>query len=313
MALMYLNITKPFRQFALPFIIVLLIGYVGTSAAQLSTDDPANATGKAAANLVITDGEGSELQLEVKQMPLAQVLDSIAHKTHVPIHYSILPEGLVTATCVGATLKQVLECLLDGRADLIVRNPHGLAKSDSKGQVAEAWILGSRMDGHQPAAGSCTAAVSGQTTDKGTIKLQQGQEGVEAEAEAGLVRIGELLKMARSKNPADREEAIGGLLAEDTLDSPEVKAVLEKALTDPDENVRAQAISSLAHRDGANAAGAIQVALNDESADVRLMAVDSINDDVALLQQAVNDSDETVRSLATIKLEQLSQENANVN
>jgi HEAT repeats len=311
MALMYLNISKPLRQFALPCLIVLFIGYACASAAQLSADNSGTTVDGATADLVMTDSAGSEFQLEVKQTPLAQVLDSIAQKTHVPIHYSILPEGLVTATCVGATLKQVLECLLDGRADLIVRNPRGLAKSDSKGQVAEAWILGSRMDGHQPAAGSCTAAVSGQTTGKGTVKLQQDREDVDAEA--GLVRIGALLKMARSKKPADREEAIGQLLAEDTLDHPEVKAVLEKALTDPDENVRAQAISSLAHRDGANAAGAIQVALNDESADVRLMAVDSITDDVALLQQAANDSDETVRSLATIKLEQLSQGDSNVN
>jgi hypothetical protein len=40
-----------------------------------------------------------------------------------------------------------------------------------------------------------------------------------------------------------------------------------------------------------------------------MMAVDGITDDVSLLQQAINDSDETVRSLAAVKLEQLTQEN----
>ena len=79
-------------------------------------------------------------------------------------------------------------------------------------------------------------------------------------------------------------------------------------MTDQDDSVRAQAISSLSHREGSSAAGAIQEALRDSSVDVRLMAVDSITDDNPLLQQAINDSDETVRSLAATKLEQLTQE-----
>ena len=308
---MYLKLSKPF-QFALPYIIVLLIGYAGATAAQISANDPAMTPGKAMADLVMTDSKGSEFQLKVKQMPLAQVLDSIAHKTQVPIHYSILPEGLVTATCVGATLKQVLECLLNGKADLIVNNPQGLANSDSKGQVAEAWILGSRLadatdTATATAIAECPTSV-GQTADNGSFTLSQKLQ----DAEAAADRIDELLKTAQSKNPTDREEAIGQLLAE-AQGNPEINAVLERALTDPDENVRAQAISSLAHREGANATGAIQVALNDDSGDVRLMAVDSITNDVGLLQQAVNDSDETVRSLATIKLEQLSQGNVNTN
>lgn len=308
---MYLKFSKPF-QFALPCIIVLLIGYPGLSVAQISANDPAMTPSNAMADLVMTDSKGSEFQLKVKQMPLAQVLDSIAHKTQVPIHYSILPEGLVTATCVGATLKQVLECLLNGKADLIVNNPQGLANSDSKGQVAEAWILGSRLadatdTATATAIAECPISV-GQTADNGSFTLSQKLQ----DAEAAADRIDELLKTAQSKNPTDREEAIGQLLAE-AQGNPEINAVLERALTDPDENVRAQAISSLAHREGANATGAIQVALNDDSADVRLMAVDSITNDVGLLQQAVNDSDETVRSLATVKLEQLSQGNMNTN
>ena len=308
---MYLKFSKPF-QFALPCIIVLLIGYPGVSVAQISANDPAMTPSNAMADLVMTDSKGSEFQLKVKQMPLAQVLDSIAHKTQVPIHYSILPEGLVTATCVGATLKQVLECLLNGKADLIVNNPQGLANSDSKGQVAEAWILGSRLadatdTATATAIAECPTSV-GQTADNGSFTLSQKLQ----DAEAAADRIDELLKTAQSKNPTDREEAIGQLLAE-AQGNPEINAVLERALTDPDENVRAQAISSLAHREGANATGAIQVALNDDSADVRLMAVDSITNDVGLLQQAVNDSDETVRSLATVKLEQLSQGNMNTN
>ena len=84
---------------------------------------------------------------------------------------------------------------------------------------------------------------------------------------------------------------------------------LENALTDQDDNVRAQAISSLAHREGAGAVAAIQEALHDKSIDVRVMAVDGIVNDKALLEQAANDSDEIVKSLAIEKLKALNQSN----
>jgi len=119
----------------------------------------------------------------------------------------------------------------------------------------------------------------------------------------------ELIKMAQSKNPSDRAEAIGALLAGGRKGDPQVKATLLEALADKDANVRAQAISTLAHREGSGATAAIQEALHDHSVDVRIMAVDGITDDAAMLQQAINDSDETVRSLATTKLEELTQRN----
>lgn len=44
-------------------------------------------------DLVISTNEGTELNLEVIHMPLSEVLDKIAFKSKVPIHYSILPKG----------------------------------------------------------------------------------------------------------------------------------------------------------------------------------------------------------------------------
>jgi len=279
-------------------IFVLLIGFSGVTVAQR----PVNTSEKTLTDFLITDDKGGELQLEVRQMPIVQVLDSIARKTNVPIHYSVLPEGLVTATCVGTTLKQVLECLLDRKADLIVRYSRSPDKVGSKGQIAEAWILGSRFDGY-PATANCAA--TGEIAGKGSLTLKQNEKKTEAVPD----RTGELLKMAKSNNPAERAGALGALLSGGLKGDPDVKAALEEALSDEDANVRAQAISSLSHREGSGAAGAIQEALHDSAVDVRMMAVDGISDDVALLQQAINDSDETVRSLAAIKLDELTQVN----
>ena len=257
-------------------------------------------TDKGINQFLVTDSQGAELQLEVRQMPLAEVLNSIADKTHVPIHYSVLPEGLVTATCVGQALKQVLECLLDRKADLIVRYPQTPSERDNKWQVMEAWILGSRLDGATTKA-ECPAIAS--KSDKSSFSLRQNEYG-----EVVLPnQINAFLKIAQSANAAERAEAIGALISAGYEGDPTIRAALEEALHDKDANVRAQAISSFAHREGNAAIGAIQDALHDESVDVRLMAVDGIVDDVGLLQQAVNDSDEAVRTIAAMKLEQVLQ------
>ena len=50
--------------------------------------------------VIRSENAESELQLEVRQASLKQVLDKIAGDTGLVIHYSVLPEGSVTATCV---------------------------------------------------------------------------------------------------------------------------------------------------------------------------------------------------------------------
>ena len=296
---MHLDISQQFHHLVMSGVIVLLTGFAQVTVA----GTPAKIPDTALTDLVISDSQGAELQLEVRQMPLSQVLEGITRKSKVPIHYSVLPEGLVTATCVGSTLKQVLECLLDRKADLIVRYQRSPGNAASQGQVAEAWILGSRLDGSIARADCPAAGAAG----KASLTLQLNENDANAEPD----QTDSLLKSAQSKIPAERAEALGALLAGGRKGDPAVKAALEQALTDKDDNVRAQAISSLAHREGSGAVAAIQEAMHDKSTDVRMMAVDGITDDIALLQQAINDSDEAVRSLAAVKLEELTQGNKN--
>ena len=254
---------------------------------------------KVPAELLLSADKGVEMQLEVRGMPLAQVLETIISKSKVPIHYSVLPEGLVTATCVGSSLKQVLECLLDHKADLIVRSHSNSSKQDNNTeQVAEAWILGSKM-------GGAVAKVECPVIGQGSLTFKQNEE----DEAAMTAQTEQLLKAAQSKNPAERAEAMNSLLSGGRKGDPAVKAALEQGLSDQDERVRAQAISSFSRREGSGAAAALQQALHDASVNVRLMAVDGINDDRALLQQAINDSDETIRVLAATKLEALTQAN----
>jgi HEAT repeats len=270
---------------------LLVLIFVGLASGALAA--PAE---KPLADLVISTNKGSELQLEVRQVPMVEVLKVITAKTQVPIHYSVLPEGLVTATCVGSTLKQVLECLLERRADLIVRYPRNADKSEGNGQLAEAWVLGSRQDG-------TACSLTGKTGS--TLPLGQSQQLADTTAKPNPSDT--LLNMAQSTNVAGRAEAIGALLMAGTKDDPKIQDMLENAIHDEDANVRAQAVSTLTHwsNNTESISAALSEAIHDDSADVRLMAVDSITDDVNLLQQAVNDSDEVVRTMAATKLEEL--------
>lgn len=279
-----------FRNLVSVFLVCVLIGFVSVL--------EANTSGELKIDLRITNNPGTELQLDVREAPLSQVLESVVLKTLVPIHYSVLPEGLVTATCVGSALKQILECLLDRKADVIFRYISAKTEPKTNSRIAEAWILGSKLTGTD--AINCQASLP--YVDESEIDINHEQDIVVEE-----LLTKELLNLAKSKSPEERADAIGQLLANGREDDPEIKAALEEALTDQDANVRAQAVSTFTHREGADAMGVIQNALHDSSPEVRMMAVDSISNDAALLQQAVNDSDETVRNLAVLKLEQLTQ------
>jgi hypothetical protein len=254
--------------------------------------------------LLISKDTATALQLEARQAPLAQVLDKITKTTGVPIHYSALPEGRVTATCVGATLRQILECVLNHKADLIFRYPHNTVWHTPKNTLEEAWVLGAKFDAISPLVTSadCEATVLKQQDQLQALRGQKRTDAVDPN------QTDAMLKLAQSKDPAERSQGIGGLLAAGKPGDPAIKAALEAALSDSNADVRAQAISSFAHRNEDGTEAALQTALQDESADVRVMAVDSAGNNTALLQQALHDKNEIVRSLAVLKLETLNAE-----
>ena len=168
-------------------------------------------------------------------------------------------------------------------------------KTSNVHNIAEAWVLGSRLDGYPVTRIDCVADAKAELALR---EKEQQDTAITKEIEGLLVR-------AKSKTAAERADAIGTLLGIGRQGDATINAVLEEALHDEDPSVRAQAISTLSHLEGASAKPAIQEALHDSSADVRRMAVDGITDDIGLLQEAINDSDESIRDLAAMKLEEL--------
>jgi hypothetical protein len=241
-------------------------------------------------NLTLSKQANTAIRLEARSTPLAQILKAIADKTGVNIHYSVLPEAPVTATCVGANIGQVMDCLVAKQVGLV-------AHKAQKDKPAEFWLLGSSV-------GSCQAV----TVAVSPIQKIAVQPTAEASAEAELAlqeQTDRLLKQTQSKDPNQRAEGIGNLGAAGPKDDPAVDEALRTAMNDKDANVRAQAIRSIVMRGGEEVAGQQGLALKDNDVNVRLTAVSDIQDDETLLQQALNDSDQSVRDLAKDKLQDL--------
>ncbi len=258
---------------------------------------------------MIGDGRGQQLMaVEATQVPLERVIGEIAARKGTRIHYSVLPREPITATCVGDTARELMRCLLGSDADLVFSGPRRGSGTDSREQPAELWVLGSSF---ADTRGGASAADSGRCAElpvRHAAKPRTTTAITHVDAIASLPEEpGKLLEMASgADDPAQRANAIARLSADGRVDEDTLRNTLGNALVDADASVRAQAVYGLARHGGAGAASVLQEALGDSDASVRLMAVDSAGVDsqgLALLRQALADSDETVSALAALKLE----------
>ena len=244
--------------------------------------------------LTTTRVPGAELRLEARQAPLAQILKEIAKRTDTRIHYSVLPEAPVTATCVGASVKQIMNCLVGSQLGLV-------AQSAEQNAPDEFWVLGSSVGSCQAMTLESAAPLTQEISDEAEPTPEE-----QMQAEQAMQEQSErLLEQAKTKDPKQRAEAIANLASSGVKDDPNIRRVLEESLSDKDAQVRAQAIATLAKREGEGAADALRQAYRDQDSNVRLMAVDHAGNDASLLQQAMTDKDPMIRQYAATKLEAL--------
>ncbi len=259
----------------------------------------AHREGDRTTGVVITTTQSGALRLQARQATWPQVFDEIANGTGVRVHYSALPPGMVSATCAGSTVKALAKCLLGPRANLVFRYRAGAPETGpDDSQPTEMWVVSTGVgEGQTSAQGQCTP--DGQ---KGETSIPEADPQSPEQDETPM-----LLEMANAEDAADRAQALSRLTIEGRANDESVRVALEAGLTDDSPEVRAQAINGLASREGAGASEVLREALSDQNADVRLMAVESAGLDaqgVAILQQALADQDETIRTLAESKLQE---------
>ena len=230
-------------------------------------------------------------QLQAKQLSLPQILERLAAKAKINIHYSAVSEQLVSIACDSEDLAGLVKCVAGDSADLMFHY------GQSTTQPSEIWLIG-KTD---------TTAVVNSSVDKAIAVKDKSVEGRASVTKKDGAKNPEknLLALAKSPDPEVRADAIAKLSLSGTAGDARIKQVFADALHDENPRVREQAIAKLANDASYQATEQLYLALQDSNASVRLMAVDAAGNNSQLLQQASADSDETVRLLATNKLQQL--------
>jgi hypothetical protein len=241
-----------------------------------------------------------KMTLHIAGASWIEVFDEFTRKTGIRFHYAIAPWGMVTVSCSGMTVARALGCLLGDDAALILQYPPGNTNSVRDPLPTDVWLVG------QPkTSGEGARTVARSQRPEFRDAPGAGEEDFLTTEQDEFAAV---MEMANSDDPEARKQALGSLAANSKKDELAVETTLRAALVDEDASVRAQAVYGMARIEGAEAAAILKEALHDNNSDVRLMAVDSAGTDaqgVALLQAALADSDETVRALAAIKLEEM--------
>jgi len=223
---------------------------------------------------------------------LKAALHGIESQTDLRIHYSVLPVATISATCVADSIQQLLHCLLDGKVDMAVRETQGRNTTSA----LEVWLLGSSITGVDT---RCTSG-EGHTVSEPSASAFS-KEGDEPSAEQKL----EFRKqMAVSGTPDQRTQAFSYLASNADSDDRDVRHIFEAAIAEDNVEVKSQALAALIRWEGEQQASAqLQQALHDPEVSVRLMALQHIDESTALIQQMLQDEDETVRQFAAMKLQ----------
>ena len=244
------------------------------------------------------------LSVEAKAGTWVQVLNEITEQTGIQFHHSLPFTGSVTVSFANLPVRQALERLFGPEADFMFRY-HGTAYLSSS-LPKEVWVLGNVQGGGARGQQSAPANTAGVDSNQGNVET--GKPATAAEPPMDKALTDHFLAMSRDEDPQMRRQAIAALTDSGTAEEDgAVAAVLDTALTDDDARVRAYGVQALAMRGGPEVMGHLWRALRDPSAEVRIMAVEnakSKDQGIALLQEALSDVDETIRSVAANRLNQ---------
>lgn len=227
--------------------------------------------------------------LNAQQQPLSEILLEITNKTGIIIHFSNFSTTLITANCSGK-LNQILRCLFHQNSVFVYRYDKKYPKRQiSNEKPNEIWL--SDLPAANKSNPSAENVSSVNLPKKSTKDPNQ---------------FFSLDKLDHAKQQAYAFNYLAP--SEDLVNNP-IEQQLKNALSDPSSEARAQAVFALVTRKSQLAPEALQLAIQDQDPSVRLMAVDLSNEDIGLLEQTVNDPDETVRAYTLTKIKNLNKTN----
>lgn len=228
---------------------------------------------------VIQDARGM-ISVQARDVPAADVLTALSSRTGTPIRFEDGKDQRLTASCHGSGLEPVLRCLLGTDADFAFTYDTIPGKAAAQRKLMAVKVLASTFLNLSLASGQQPESKQAPTLSD----LQAQVHAVDADARArALEQIGRLGQ-----------------------DDPDMlKTTYTEALSDPDGDVRAAAISGLSVLDAKGSIGVLSSAMSDADASVRLAALDGLEVDeqtLPLIAGALSDEDESVRALAELRL-----------
>lgn len=244
----------------------MALSALGAFPALANLDPASDSQGHGPGRVQVEQSATGTISVEVHAAKLAEVLEEVGRHTRVPIRH---PDGLdetVTLSCHGDNLESALRCLLGSDANLLVTYAE-VARQHGPRRVASVKVL-SAGSGESPALASApdtleslmamTRSANPEQRVRGLERLRRlpgvaddtlrlvyekalgdADGEVRAEAVSGLSLLeGEgsvsLLSSAMSDaHPSVRLAALDGLDL-----NPDSRPIYERALNDPDEDVR---------------------------------------------------------------------------
>jgi hypothetical protein len=250
---------------------------------------PSHAATLAQAEPVRIELAENRVDLRAEHASWRQLLDAIGTATGMRFHYPVLPEGDISLSVAGLSAPELLAKLFESASGFVCIYPKAGAGID-QAWPSDVWIVGALADG----------------------KHNLGRHG---EEEPGAdsppdpeAETRKLLEQTRSADLSERNGALTSLslLEGERIHDPAVQSALLAALAEGDEGVRGQIVYGLGSRAGPEAVAILRTGLRDGAASVRQIAAQtaepSDTEGLALLREALHDSDENVRATAEEKL-----------
>jgi hypothetical protein len=241
------------------------------------------------------DAHDGRVTVTAEEAPWKHLLDELTEQTGIRFHDASAPRAPVTVSCMDMTVAQLLTCLWGGAR--MARYPAVPLGSAVSAWPAEVWLLG-RPGALQPEDRIVTVHHSDPPLPTAHAEAAQHKR----------QHLAAILVEAKSTDADARLQALTTLAGSNDRTDPAAQAAFRAALSDDVADVRAQGVWALSKEGGPKAIEVLRDALRDRDATVRLMAVDSTKVDRErgmLLEQALADSDETVRTAAAVKIREI--------
>lgn len=278
------------QRFILPTMLLLAFSYQTYAV---------NTTLKENIQLTISRQIGApQLQLHAKNAKYAEIFKKISQVTGTKLHFSAIPKGSITISCKKTNVPEILNCLLGPQLNMVYQHAsQAILNTHSNSQnPKEIWIL----------ADANSSTIQAVTINPALASNKQHEPTLQDKTKQQLQQT---LQRTKADNPMVRAQALVSLSNNHEANEQTIIDTLQLAYTDENDQVRQKALTGLVKRlgDAANAE-LKQSLLNDESDRVRATALSYISDDIALIEHALHDNSERVRSMAKLKLQYLQSE-----